>query len=119
MSTPTLVNASDGLGRFEARTNVTTDDTKMKAGNSRNRQESRMTTGSPKRGAPRLKSKREKIEYYVIFAASFAFFLMAAVLSQLMRLSGMAAEQAGERSHSILKQAWSAADTTTSYAFMG
>lgn len=83
------------------------------------KQESRMTIGTPKRGAPRLKSKREKLEYYMIFAASFMFFLVAAALSSLMRLSGMAAEQAGERSQSILKQAWSAADTTTSYAFMG
>lgn len=78
-----------------------------------------MTTAQSKRAAPRLKSRREKLEYTLIFSASFAFFLIAAALSSLMRLAGVGAEQAGERSRSILKQAWSAADVTTSYAFMG
>jgi len=78
-----------------------------------------MTTETTKRGAVRHRTRRETAEFHLIFAATFVFFLAAAVLSSILRLAGLTGQSADTHGQSILKQAWSAADVTTSYAFMG
>ncbi len=70
--------------------------------------------------AHRFRSRTEQFEYGVIFIAAFALFFVTTCLSRLVPRGTLASiNSAAEQRPSILKEAWSAAGTATSYAFMG
>ncbi len=61
---------------------------------------------------------RPSLEYYLIFAVSFAVLLAAAIFEQLMPWNWMSKTKREKRT-SIVAGAWGAARTCTAYAFMG
>jgi Antenna complex alpha/beta subunit len=74
---------------------------------------SNQSTSQGKRGAKR------PIEFRIIFAVCFAVFLLAAVVERLLPWKWLAPRSEGKRHLSIFEQAWEAAGTCTTYAFMG
>jgi uncharacterized membrane protein YhaH (DUF805 family) len=78
-----------------------------------------MTSLAVKREGPRFKSRTERAEYWIIFVPCFAAFLVSGCLSRLMPRASAQSNAAAETRPSLFKEAWSAADVTTSYAFMG
>jgi hypothetical protein len=88
-------------------------DTKARARSATQARRTKSTDG------PRFKSRMERAEYWLIFVPSFAAFLVSGCVSRLIpRTRAATKADAGPRP-SLFKEAWSAADTTTSYAFMG
>ncbi len=78
-----------------------------------------MTSLAVKRDGPRFKSRTEQAEYWIIFVPCFAAFLIGGCLSRLVPRASGHSNAAVEVRPSLFKEAWSAADVTTSYAFMG
>jgi hypothetical protein len=74
---------------------------------------SKHSTSHVKRGGKR------SIEFRIIFAVSFAFFLLAAVVERLLPWKWLALRPERKRQQTIFEQAWEAAGTCTTYAFMG
>jgi hypothetical protein len=79
-----------------------------------------MSRSSDKRYGPRFKSRTEQVEYWVIFVPCFAAFFVSACVSRIASARPHVQPTAVEEPRqSVLKEAWSAADLTTSSAFMG
>jgi len=79
-----------------------------------------MSRKSDKHYGPRFKSRSEQVEYWLIFVPCFAAFFVGACVSRLASVRPHAQPAAVEEPRpSVLREAWSAADMTTSYAFMG
>jgi hypothetical protein len=67
----------------------------------------------------RNKSGRETAEFRIIFLLTFVFFLFAAIIERLMPWRWLAQGDERKRHTSVFKEAWRAAGTCTTYAFMG
>jgi hypothetical protein len=70
-------------------------------------------------GPRRKKSGNGSIEYRLIFFVSFCFFLIATAFERLLPWRWMQASGDGHRRASIFSTARNAAETCTTYAFMG
>jgi hypothetical protein len=62
---------------------------------------------------------KASIEYRLIFLVSFLLFVVATVIERLMPWTWLQASEDGQRRLSIVGKAWDAAETCTTYAFMG
>jgi hypothetical protein len=58
--------------------------------------------------------RKESVEFRIIFAATFAVFLIAGIIERLLPWNWLTRRQA-----SVVQQAWESAGTCTTYAFMG
>jgi hypothetical protein len=67
----------------------------------------------------RRKSPKQSIEFRLIFALTFVFFLGAALLERLMPWRWIGSDASRRPRASIFKEARETAGTCTTYAFMG
>lgn len=78
-----------------------------------------MSSLAERRDGPRFKSRTERVEYWIIFVPAFLAFLVGGCVSRLIPRANANMNATAEHRPSLFKEAWSAADVTTSYAFMG
>ena len=77
-----------------------------------------MTGRTNDRGQFGSEAKMDKVQFYVIFAATFVAFFAAAILSRLLPWRS-AVKIPTEQRKSIFAEVWSASSIATGYAFMG
>jgi hypothetical protein len=79
-----------------------------------------MAIDMSKDSGPRRKSPgNASIEYQLIFLVTFLFFVVATVIERLMPWTWLQVSEDGQRRRSIVGKAWDAAETCTTFAFMG
>lgn len=68
----------------------------------------------------RLESRaRDRAEYKMILAITFAFFVVHAVLARVFALFRLPFEGPGPKRKTIIAEAWESANSVLPYAFMG
>lgn len=70
-------------------------------------------------GQRRKSTGKTSIEYQMIFLVCFLFFVFATVLERLMPWTWFKHSENRQAHRSLVGKAWDAAETCTTYAFMG